>query len=337
MVTNMMNEFPHVVVVNWETYLAEKIYNKSARLRKRAGKEDPTLKPSKDEKDEDKAARRARMRQYVKSLEDGSWKEHLEEGDIAPDTSLTDKEFISRQHDLAKKVEEGRVQVAKSAFEKAEAQTTNEPRRELHWDPAKEGKPFEDDMGIQVTMAFCFKGKRRGEVFFPEEYVHTENEDGDEELTMAAFAEQRPSEVEAYKDKTPAEVYHGHLTYTGTINGKYRVAKVKFVEDGMECFCSMDESLENKWWWYGHWGIDGETNANDVHKYLEKKWETTNSQIAEKIPKRKQRADDKDEGTKKQVKKRRRKLVKNPDATEANCAECSSDDDQILSKRKRKN
>ena len=109
MVTNMMAEFPNVVVVNWETYLAEKIYNKSARLRKRAGKEDPTLKPSKDEKDEDKAARRARMRQCVKSLEDGSWKEHLEEGDLAPDTSLTDKEYLARQHDLAKKLEEGRA------------------------------------------------------------------------------------------------------------------------------------------------------------------------------------------------------------------------------------
>ena len=340
MVTNMMAEFPHVEVVNWETYLAEKIYNKSARLRKRAGKEDPTLKPSKDEKDEDKAARRARMRQYVKSLEDGSWKEHLDESDIAPDTSLTDKEFISRQHDLAKKLEEGREQLdlAKNK-EKAEAQTTNEPRHELHWDPGKEGGPFEAKKGIQVTMAFCFKGKRRGDVFFPEEYVYTENEDGDEELTMAAFAEQRPSEVEAYKDKTPAEVYHGHLTYTGTINGKYRVAKVKFVEDGMECFCSMDESLENKWWWYGHWGIDGETNAKDVHMYPPKDGETTNSQIAEKIPKRNKRmANPEDAGpkaSKKQV-KRRRKLVKNPDA-EASCAESSSDDDQILSKRKGKN
>ena len=337
MVTNMMAEFPHVVVVNWETYLAEKIYNKSARLRKRAGKEDPTLKPTKEEKDDDKAARRARMRQYVKSLQDGSWKEHLDESDMAPDTSLTDKEFLSREHDLAKKLEEGRVQVAKSAFEKAEAQTTNEPRRELHWDPAKEGK--EDDMGIQVTMAFCFKGKRRGEVFFPEEYVHTENENGDDELTIEAFAEQRPSEVEAYKDKTPAEVYHGHLIYTGMINGKYRVAKVKFVEDGMECFCSMDESLQNKWWWYGHLGIDGETNAKDVHKYPPKDGETTNSQIAETIPKRNKRmANPEDAGpkaSKKQV-KRRRKLVKNPDA-EASCAESSSDDDQILSKRKGKN
>ena len=52
---------------------------------------------------------------------------------------------------------------------------------------------------------------------------------------MAAFAEQRPSQVEACKDKKPAEVYHGHLIYTATINGKCRVATVKFVDpDGEE-------------------------------------------------------------------------------------------------------
>ena len=83
-VTSMMAEFPHVVVVNWETYLAEKIYNKSARHRKQAHKQDPTLKPSKEEDDEEKAARRARMRKYVKALQDGSWKEHLDEGDYVP-------------------------------------------------------------------------------------------------------------------------------------------------------------------------------------------------------------------------------------------------------------
>ena len=220
MVTNMMGEFPHVVVVNWETYLAEKIYNKSARHRKQARKADPTLNPSKEENEEEKAARRARMRKYVKALEDGSWKEHLEEGDLAPDTSLTDKEYIARVHESAKKLEEGREQLnlAKKK-EETEARTTNEPRElggtalgKVNWDPAKEGGPFEANKGIQVTMAFCFKGKRRGDIFFPEEYTYTENEDGEEELTMAAFAEQRPIEVEAYKDKKPAEVYHGHLT-----------------------------------------------------------------------------------------------------------------------------
>ena len=72
MVTNMMADFPHVVVVNWETYLAEKIYNKRAWHRKQACKQDPTVKPSKEEAHEDKAARRARMRQYVKSLQDGT-------------------------------------------------------------------------------------------------------------------------------------------------------------------------------------------------------------------------------------------------------------------------
>ena len=111
MVTNMMGEFPHVVVVNWETYLAEKIYNKSARHSKQARKADPTLKPSKEENEEEKAARRARMRKYVKALEDGSWKEYLEEGDVAPDTSLTDKEYIARVHESAKKLEEGREQL----------------------------------------------------------------------------------------------------------------------------------------------------------------------------------------------------------------------------------
>ena len=34
----------------------------------------------------------------------------------------------------------------------------------------------------------------------------------------------------------------------------------------------MDESLKNKWWWYGHWGNDGATCAKDVHKYLPKEW-----------------------------------------------------------------
>ena len=239
------------------------------------------------------------MRKYVKALEDGSWKEHLEEGDLAPDTSLTDKEYIARVHESAKKLEEGREQLnlAKKK-EETEARTTNEPRElggtalgKVNWDPAKEGGPFEANKGIQVTMAFCFKGKRRGEIFFPEEYTYTATGEGKDELTMAAFAEQRPSQVEGYKDKKPAEVYHGHLIYTATINGKYRVATVKFVEDGMECFCSMDESLKNKWWWYGHWGIDGETHANDVHKHSPKDWETNNSQIVEKIPKRKQMAD----------------------------------------------
>jgi len=108
---------------------------------------------------------------------------------------------------------------------------------------------------------------------------------------------------------------------------------------GVVAMLQLVESLKNKWWWYGHWGKDGVTCANDVHEHHPKEWQTTNSQIAEKIPKRKQMADDKDEGPncQKQVKKTRRKLVKNPDATEANCAESSSDDDQILSKRKGKN
>ena len=198
------------------------------------------------------------MRKYVKALQDGTWKEHLDEGDFTQDTSVTDTEYIAKVHVAAKKLEEGRVAANKQ--DTTEAQTTNE-----------DGFPdlnFQEDeyMGIQVTMAFCLKGKKRGEIFFPEEYEYTTNEDGKEEVTWAAFAEQRAGQVESYEKKTPAEVYHGHLTYTATINGKRRAAKVKFVDDGMECFCSMDESLKNKWWWYGHWGKDGVTCAQDVHK-----------------------------------------------------------------------
>ena len=30
----------------------------------------------------------------------------------------------------------------------------------------------------------------------------------------------------------------------------------------------MDESLKGEWWWYGHWGESGKTQAKEINKLV---------------------------------------------------------------------
>ena len=134
-------------------------------------------------------------------------------------------------------------------------------RWSLEEEAAAEGV-HKDDHGMPVTMAWhtITKGKQKQDVF-PEEI--------DDDWTVEQFVSERERIVCGVMQETPGVVFHGWIMKHAPRTNA-RMAVVEFVKpkkdvpDGNPIRCTLDPRLHKKWWWYGHRGTSGNSQASEI-------------------------------------------------------------------------
>lgn len=86
----------------------------------------------------------------------------------------------------------------------------------------------------------------------------------DEEWTREQYKAERQGLIDSVKELKPATIFHGWIVKSCPISD-LRMAIVVFKDDPKkEVRCTLAKELEERWWWYGHLGTDGETQASEV-------------------------------------------------------------------------
>jgi hypothetical protein len=218
--------------VDWPKVVLEGITNKSGKYQhkiKTDAKKDPASKWKRGE-DESKIEHQKRVSRECKRLEGLEGEQRR------------------------KKSKTGECPAPASHYVSAE--TPPSPATWSLEEEAAEDDVQKNEVGTPITMAFV-KGSKKKELLFPE--------DVDEGWSLGQWEVERPNIVTtSYEDATPATCFHGHiLKHIPRVD--LRMAIVKF-NDKMQVRCSLDPTLRRTWWWYGHLGEDGKTEASCIEQ-----------------------------------------------------------------------
>ena len=135
----------------------------------------------------------------------------------------------------------------------------------------------EDEIGMPITVAWCdesetdkgskerrWKSTQR-DMYFPEEI--------DKAWTVPQYMSERENIVQGVLQKTPSTIFHGWIV-KHVPRAEARMAVIQHAKtrktgkpagkDGVPVRCTLDRRLHEKWWWYGHRGEHGETQASEI-------------------------------------------------------------------------